>query len=105
MRVLVTGSAGFIGRRLVTALAAANHVVAGLDKRDPPPERALMSANYVCDLLDAGALQRAVHEFAPEAVAHLAARTDLDETGGIAAYAANVEGVSHLVSAIRSAPT
>ena len=105
MRVLVTGSAGFIGRRLVTALAAANHVVAGLDKRDPPPERALMSANYVCDLLDRDALERAVRDFAPDAVAHLAARTDLDETDGIAGYAANVEGVSHLVSAIRSAPT
>ena len=105
MRVLVTGSAGFIGRRLVAALAGAHHIVAGLDRRDPPPESALMSANYVCDILDRDALGQAVREFAPDAVAHLAARTDLDETGGLAGYAANVEGVSHLVSAIRSAPS
>src|SRR5205085_4177535 len=105
MRVLVTGSAGFIGRRLVSALAHANHVVAGLDKRDPPPESALMSANYVCDILDRDALEQAVRAFAPDAVAHLAARTDLDETAGLAGYAANVEGVNHLVGAIQSAPS
>jgi len=105
MRVLVTGSAGFIGRRLVTTLAAANHVVGGLDTRDPPPEAALMAANYVCDILDAGAVERVLREFAPETVVHLAARTDLDETVGLAGYAANVEGVNHLVSAIQSAPS
>lgn len=105
MRVLVTGSAGFIGRRLIKTLAAANHVVAGLDRRDAPPEAALMAANYVCDILDREALGRALQEFAPDAVAHLAARTDLDETVGLAGYAANVEGVSQLVSAIQSAPT
>jgi nucleoside-diphosphate-sugar epimerase len=105
MRVLVTGSAGFIGRRLVTALADANYIVAGLDKREPPPEAALMSANYVCDILDRNALEQAVREFAPEAIVHLAARTDLDETAGLGGYASNVEGVSHLVSAIRSAPS
>lgn len=105
MRVLVTGSAGFIGRRLVKALAAANHVVAGLDTRDAPPEAALTAANYVCDMLDRGTLERAVREFAPDAVAHLAARTDLNETVGLAGYAANVEGVSHLVSAIQAVPS
>jgi nucleoside-diphosphate-sugar epimerase len=105
MRVLVTGSAGFIGRRLVRTLAAANHVVCGLDKRDAPPEAALMAANYVCDVLDGDALGRAVTEFAPDAVAHLAARTDLDEKAGLEGYAANVQGVSHLVKAIQSAPS
>jgi nucleoside-diphosphate-sugar epimerase len=64
-----------------------------------------MAANYVCDLLDGAALERALREFAPDAVAHLAARTDLDETAGLAGYAANIEGVSHLVSAIRSVPS
>src|SRR5579859_1395495 len=105
MRVLVTGSAGFIGRRLVKALAAANHVVGGLDTRNAPPEAALMAANYVCDLLDSASLGRVLREFAPDAVAHLAARTDLDETVGLDGYAANVQGVSHLISAIRSSST
>ena len=71
MRVLVTGSAGFIGRRLVRALTAGNHVVAGLDKRQAPPEAALMETNYVCDLLDRDAVERAIRQFAPDVVAHL----------------------------------
>lgn len=105
MRVLVTGSAGFIGRRLVRALTAGNHVVAGLDKRQAPPEAALMETNYVCDLLDRDAVERAIRQFAPDVVAHLAARTDLDESVGLAGYAANIEGVEHLVHVVQSAPT
>ena len=105
MRVLVTGSAGFIGRRLVQVLAESGHVVGGLDIREPPPESSLMTTNYVCDLLQRDALMAAVREFAPDAVVHLAARTDLDETVGLEGYAANVQGVSHLVDAIRSAPS
>jgi nucleoside-diphosphate-sugar epimerase len=104
MRILVTGSAGFIGRRLVRTLAAANHVVAGLDKREAPPEAALMQTNYVCDILDGETLAQAIRQFAPDAVAHLAARTDLDETAGLEGYAANVAGVEHVVKAIASTP-
>jgi nucleoside-diphosphate-sugar epimerase len=64
-----------------------------------------MAANYVCDILDRGALGRAVLEFAPEAIAHLAARTDLDDTAGLQDYAANVEGVANLIEVVRSAPS
>jgi GlcNAc-P-P-Und epimerase len=105
MRVLVTGSAGFIGRRLVQALAGAGHLVAGLDRREAPPESAVLSAHYVCDILDRGALQRAVSEFGPDAIAHLAARTDLDDTAGLQGYAANVEGVANLIEVVRSVPS
>src|SRR5687767_14505856 len=102
MRVLVTGNAGFIGRRLVRALAAASHEVCGLDKRDAPPEATHTSVSYKCDLLDRSALFRAVRELAPDAVVHLAARTDLDESVGLEGYAANIGGVSNLVDAVRA---
>jgi nucleoside-diphosphate-sugar epimerase len=105
MRVLVTGSAGFIGRRLVRMLAAGAHVVGGLDKREAPPELSLMAVNYVCDILDRAALERAVREFVPDAIVHLAARTDLDDTIGLRGYAANVEGVANLVEVVRAVPT
>ena len=105
MRVLVTGSAGFIGRRLVRALAVAGHEVGGLDKRDAPPEASYVTVNYKCDLLDRSGIVRAVREFAPDAVAHLAARTDLDESAGLEGYAANIEGVSHLLDAVQATPS
>jgi nucleoside-diphosphate-sugar epimerase len=105
MRVLVTGSAGFIGRRLVRALVGAGHEVGGLDRRDAPPEASQMTVYHKCDLLDRSALVRAVREFAPDAVAHLGARTDLDESVGLEGYAANIEGVSHLVEAVRATPS
>ena len=103
-RVLVTGQAGFIGRHLVRALLAEGRQVAGLDKR----ASGLSDRGYqefVCDLLDAGATRRAVTGFAPDAVLHLAARTDLDETRDIGGYAANMRGVRHLLDAIDATPS
>ncbi len=101
-RVLVTGASGFIGRHLVARLRAAGYQVAGLDRRPPPPEQTGMHSQV--DLLDAAELSRAVADAAPEAVIHLAARTDLDGTD-VSDYAANVDGVANLVEAIRAAGT
>src|SRR5438067_6624986 len=41
----------------------------------------------------------------PEAVVHLAARTDLDQKRDLAGYAANIEGVGNLVAALRGTPS
>lgn len=100
MRVLVTGSAGLIGSEVVKTLAR-DMTVAGLDNRDTkaPPG---LAAQYVCDILEADRLTQIFHEFAPDAVVHLAARVDLDETRDLRGYAANIDGVANLVSAIRS---
>jgi nucleoside-diphosphate-sugar epimerase len=46
-----------------------------------------------------------VGEIAPDAVIHLAARTDLDEKRRLDAYAANMEGVRNLVTAIAATPS
>jgi len=103
MRVLVTGSSGFIGRHLVTALSAAGHCVSGLDAMSNPLELNDFTFRRV-DILDGEALTETVQEFAPQAIVHLAARTDLDETATLASYAANVEGVENVIAAIRATP-
>ena len=45
---------------------------------------------------------RRSRSFSPGLVIHLAARTDLDERTNLAGYAANVEGVSNVIEAIRA---
>jgi len=99
MKVLVTGSSGFIGQALVRRLRAAGFEVAGLDKG---PDA---TTDYVCDILDADRLNQAVQEFSPQALVHLAARIDLDETASLAGYAANIEGVQNLIATVRVTPS
>jgi nucleoside-diphosphate-sugar epimerase len=81
-RVLITGGSGFIGTNTVDAF---------------------LGDGWSVHILDRTALLRAFEEFDPELVIHLAARTDLDERTNLAGYAANVEGVSNVIEAIRAA--
>ena len=99
MKVLVTGSSGFIGRALVERLRGEGCAVAGLDKVPSA------STDFVCDILDAERLGRTVQDCAPDAVVHLAARIDLDEKTDLAGYAANIDGVENLVTAVRRTPS
>ncbi|WMT72559.1 NAD(P)-dependent oxidoreductase [Bradyrhizobium sp. Ash2021] len=99
MKVLVTGSSGFIGQALVRRLGAAGWEVAGLDKGSSA------ASEYLCDILDAARLNEIVQSLAPDALVHLAARTDLDETAKLAGYATNIEGVQNLIAAIRLTPS
>lgn len=103
MKVLVTGSSGFIGQHLVRALVARGDEVLGIDRNRPPSVNGYRFQQ--CDLLDRQLLRDTVTRFAPEAVAHLAARTDLEEKLDLSAYAANIEGVEYLIDAIEATPT
>jgi nucleoside-diphosphate-sugar epimerase len=99
MKVLVTGSSGFIGQALVRRLKTAEFEVAGLDIRPAA------TTTYVCDILDPAMLNQAVQNHSPDAVVHLAARVDLDEKTNLAGYAANIQGVQNLLSAVRLTPS
>lgn len=56
------------------------------------------------DVLDRDLLMAAFAEFRPDAVLHLAARTDLNEDHDRAGHAANTQGVENVVAAIRASP-
>ncbi|HEV8537169.1 MAG TPA: NAD(P)-dependent oxidoreductase [Candidatus Limnocylindria bacterium] len=103
MRVLVTGSSGFIGRHLVRELALHGYQVTAVDRipGDPPVPGV---AEQTSDLLDRDGLAATIRGAQPECVIHLAARTDLDERGDLSGYAANIQGVENLVAAIRATP-
>ena len=97
MKVLVTGSSGFIGRHLVETLLQAGHDAWGTDVA-PPPER--QRQRFIrCDLLDQERMQDVVGTVSPAAVVHLAARTDLNGVDADA-YAVNTLGTRHLLEAM-----
>jgi nucleoside-diphosphate-sugar epimerase len=72
LKVFVAGASGVIGRPLVRQLIAAGHEVTGMTRsEDRAAEiREAGAAAVACDVFDAGALEAAVREVAPEVVIH-----------------------------------
>jgi nucleoside-diphosphate-sugar epimerase len=70
-RVLVTGSAGRLGRSVVAELAAAGHEVIGVDMA--PGAGDGCAVTLPADLTDLGEAYEVMARFRPEAVVHLAA--------------------------------
>jgi len=81
MRVLVTGGAGFIGSNLVHALLSGGNEVGIIDDFSTGSMPNVHPAAWLrrMDVLDPG-LPDAVAEFAPDAVVHLAAQTDVSRS-------------------------
>lgn len=102
MRVLVTGASGFLGRRLVTRLAASGAQVGALalDALDLGPEVEWLHV----DIRDADAVERTFAGFAPESVVHLAALAHVGESWRRPAdyFAINVAGADHVFRAARA---
>jgi len=91
MRIYVTGSRGFVGRRLVARLAAEGHAVHGSERET--------------DVCDASALGREIAAAEPDAVVHLAAQSSVavslrDPEG---CQRVNVEGSRNLLESVERA--
>jgi nucleoside-diphosphate-sugar epimerase len=97
MRVLITGSSGFVGKALMQRLASRGHTVRGFSRT--PGVETLQG-----DLLDSASIRAALSGFEPEVVYNLAAETDLKgpPSGG---YAANTVGVQNLIDAVSDSPS
>lgn len=116
-RVLITGHTGFKGAWMSLLLARAGAQVLGYSL-DPPSTPSLFSllrldsdppqglASLRADILDLPGLSRAVADFDPEVVIHMAAqslvRPSYDDPAGT--FAANALGTAHLLEACRKSP-
>lgn len=98
-RVLVTGGAGFIGRRVVRALLGQGHEVTSADKHSFPDDRV---RSVVGDLRDPAVIAAAVHE-GIEVVIHLAAITSILRSiqDPVGTYKLNVEATADLLERSR----
>ena len=104
MKILVTGSSGFIGTNLLELLLKEPHEVLGLDVKAPYLKHHHQFFK-ACNLLDGDLLTKTVQGYRPDMIVHLAARTDLDEKHDLQGYAVNVEGVGNLIQSIEAAGT
>lgn len=96
--MLVTGGSGFIGTNIVQHYLDLGADVANFDIA-PPRNRAHAGLWRPVDLLDSPSLAKAVGDYSPQLVFHMAARTDL-EGRSLDDYAANIAGVENLVDAL-----
>jgi len=100
LRVLVTGSSGFIGAALIESLIRQNATVLGIDIRKPM-YRNHFSVWKKVDILDRDALLKAAESFSPTHVIHLAARTDLGLGETVDGFKVNTEGVRNVLEVCR----
>ncbi|HTB95403.1 MAG TPA: CDP-glucose 4,6-dehydratase [Terracidiphilus sp.] len=113
-RVFLTGHTGFKGSWLSLWLASRGAVIRGY-ALDPEPGRSMFAAASIGEVLedvrgdirDLATLQKAISEFHPEVVFHLAAqplvrRSYADPVG---TFATNVMGTAHLLEAVRQTPS
>lgn len=102
MDLLITGGSGLVGWDLVRRAAKAGHGIA-FTYHDNEPEVTADGriTSYQLDIRDADRVHEIVREVGPEAVAHAAAMTDVDECERHPqrAEAVNVSGTEHVATA------
>lgn len=71
-RLLITGSAGFVGRALASAAHAAGASVFGVDMKITPTDAATLAGAFVGDLCDAAFAREVLRKARPSHIVHLA---------------------------------
>lgn len=98
-RVLITGGSGFIGTNLIENLSAQTGLIlANLDLVQP--KLSSHHSFWQCtDVREGARVVDGIRTFRPDAVIHLAARTDLDGQK-IEEYSSNTDGTTRLLDAL-----
>jgi dTDP-L-rhamnose 4-epimerase len=117
LNILITGGAGFIGKRLALSLRSAGHSVAVFDNLHPQvhpdPEGVVKNLKQAGasfthgDVLDGRALTKSIIVAKADIIIHLAAETGTGQSYDLPAHYCNVNvtGTARLIEAIRAART
>jgi GlcNAc-P-P-Und epimerase len=106
-KLLITGGSGFIGTNLIEFYEEKGAHILNLDW-SPALNPAHEKYRVDCDIMDVARVKAIFKDFQPNAVVHLAARTDSDIhelDGDIDEYIQNTEGTQHVLDAIKATPT
>ncbi len=100
MKVLITGGSGFIGMNLIERLLEHKEIdILNVDNMCPkiPGHSRIWKKT---DILDKAAVLDIFAGFKPDAVIHLAARTDTDPNNSLGDYLVNTAGSQNIIEAI-----
>jgi dTDP-4-dehydrorhamnose reductase len=97
MRVLITGSNGLLGQKLVKTFSS-NHQISGIDLQTEPFITTPNFSYQNINITEKGKLEELFASFKPDAVINAGAYTDVDgsENNKEKAWEVNVEGVKNL---------
>jgi GDP-4-dehydro-6-deoxy-D-mannose reductase len=100
LRTLVTGASGFLGGHLVNALRLRGDEVFGFQR---PGQDRREGVDFIGDILDANALERALISVKPDQLYHLAAQSLPIKSWAdpITTFRANLEGTINVLDAVR----
>lgn len=103
MKVIVTGGAGFIGSHTVDLLIEEGHEVVVIDYKSPQSYHNEKAFYYLKDILDREAISSIFQIFQPEAVIHLAAQVDVQQSLNNPAkdIDINLKGTIHILEECR----
>lgn len=102
LKVLITGASGFIGTNLLEDTLEKGYDVLNIDFNEPKiKERNGVWKNI--DIIEYEPFEKAVLDFNPDYIVHLAARTDLDGKT-VDDYKANTVGVENLLKIVEKLP-
>ncbi len=107
LTLLVTGSAGILGRRLTPILAEDHRVIASIHRSELKLDQPASLKVEECDLTDTDAAARLIDETNPDVVINCAAMTDVDgcEENSVLADRVNSGVVKNLLHAISKQET
>lgn len=102
-RVLITGAAGFVGRRLAEVLKSAGHVVVGCGQESAPPEGLALDGWSTADVREPDPMRAAVAAARPGWIVHLAGQASAGKSFGAPTetFRINALGTWNLLEAVR----